>query len=102
MARFDVYRPTGLPAQLVVDVQTDVLSELESRIVVPLRPFEPKAGEHVDRLMPVLDIDGQAFLLVTTDLGMVPTRILGQATTNVEAQHRDTITAAMDFLVQGF
>lgn len=102
MARFDVYRPSGLPAQFAVDVQSDILSELESRVVIPLAPVDAAAREVVDRLKPVLEIDGLDFLLVTTDLGMVPNNILGRAFTNIEAEHRDTITAAMDFLFQGY
>ncbi len=101
MVRFDVYRPTGLPARLAVDVQSDVLSDLDSRVVIPLRPFVPSAGEAVYKLMPVLDIEGENYLLVTTDIAMVPNRLLGRPITNIEAEHRDTITAAMDFLFQG-
>lgn len=102
MARFDVYRPTGRPATLAVDVQSDVLSELDSRVLIPLRPLDASAQESAHRLVPVLEIDGGDYLLVTTDIAMVPCRFLGQPVGNIEAEHRDTITAAMDFLFQGF
>ncbi|WP_297732442.1 CcdB family protein [uncultured Maricaulis sp.] len=102
MARFDVYRPTGRPASWLVDVQSSLLGELESRVGIPLVPVEDGRQETIDRLMPVLDIEGRDFVLVTTDIAMVPTRLLGTPVTNIEAEHRDTITAAMDFLFQGY
>lgn len=102
MARFDVLRPFGRPAQYAVDVQSDVLSDLDTRAVIPLEPVSPGAGPEIERLMPVLNIDGQDFLLVTTDIAMVPSRLLGPAVTNVEAEHSDTITTAIDFLFQGY
>ena len=102
MARFDVYQPTGRPASLAVDVQSDVLSELDSRVLIPLRPLDASTQEAAHRLVPVLEIDGRDYLLVTTDIAMVPCRLLGPPVANIEAEHRDTITAAMDFLLQGF
>jgi toxin CcdB len=102
MARFDVYRPTGRPASWLVDVQAGLLSDLESRVGIPLVPAKGGRQDAIDRLMPVLTIDGQDFVLVTTDIAMVPTRLLGSPVTNIEADHRDTITAAMDFLFQGY
>lgn len=102
MARFDVYRPTGRPASWLVDVQSGLLSDLESRVGIPLVPAEGGRQDAIDRLMPILGIEGQNFVLVTTDIAMVPTRLLGSPITNIETEHRDTITAAMDFLFQGY
>jgi toxin CcdB len=102
MARFDVYRPVGRPANWLVDVQSGLLSDLESRVGIPLVPVQVGQQNAIDRLMPVLSIKGQHFVLVTTDIAMVPTRLLGAPITNIEAEHRDTITAAMDFLFQGY
>lgn len=102
MARFDVYRPTGLPARYAVDVQSDILSELSSRVVIPLFPVQSSSERPLEKLKPVLTIEGQDFILATTDLGMVPTLALGKPVANVEAEHREVITAAMDFLFDGY
>ncbi len=102
MARFDVYRPTGRTANWLVDVQSGLLSELESRVGIPLLPLESGRQDAIDRLMPVLGIEDRDFVLVTTDIAMVPTRLLGAPVTNIEAEHRDTITGAMNFLFQGY
>ena len=40
--------------------------------------------------------------MVTTDLGVIQRHELGRRLTNVEADHRDTIMAAVDFLLTGF
>jgi hypothetical protein len=44
VARFDVYRFQSRAAPLVVDVQTDILSDLASRGVVPPAPADRAAA----------------------------------------------------------
>lgn len=58
MARFDVYRPVGRPANWLVDVQSSLLSDLDSRVGIPLVPAQSGRHDAIDRLMPVLTIDG--------------------------------------------
>ncbi len=50
MARFDVYRFPSKSAPLVVDVQSDILGELNSRVVIPLVPVTKAASEELPRL----------------------------------------------------
>ncbi len=102
MARFDVYElkaPTGGP--LVVDVQADLLDALRTRVVVPLLPLAEAEGEVTARLKPVIDVAGDAYVLITTDLGVVPTAVLGDRVASIEGQ-RQAVTDALDFLFQGF
>jgi toxin CcdB len=60
MARFDVLRTAD--GAYVVDYQSDMLSHLQTRFVIPLMPpeLEPKISE---RLNPAFDIDGQRYVL---------------------------------------
>ena len=102
MARFDVYRlkvETAVP--LVVDVQADLLEILRTRVVVPLLPFVEAEQEVAARLKPIIDIAGDDHVLMTTDLGALPSVALGERVASVE-QHRQIITDALDFLFQGF
>ncbi|RMB04874.1 CcdB family protein [Eilatimonas milleporae] len=102
MARFDVHRYPGKTAPMVVDVQADLLSDLNTRVVVPLVPHAQAANEALPRLKPVLEIDGQAYILMTTDIAALPERSLGQCVANLEAHYREDIIGALDFLFQGF
>jgi len=63
--RVDVYPSPGkLRTGYVVDVQADLLSELETRVVVPMLPEElaPKAARGLN---PAFDIDGHPHRMLT-------------------------------------
>ena len=102
MSRFDVYKmKAGATVPLVVDVQADLLEGLRTRVVIPLLPLAEAENETTAWLKPILDIAGEPHVLMTTDLGAVPTAALGEWTASVEPQ-RQVIVDALDFLVQGF
>jgi len=105
MARFDVYANTGGHAATtpyLLDVQSDLLDGLDSCMVIPLRSIEhfPKVKVPT-RLTPVLSIEGKDFLLETPKMGAVPRRALKSPVTSL-ADEQAQITAALDFLFQGF
>ncbi len=105
MARFDVYVNTGSHASTtpyLLDVQSDLLAGLDSRMVVPLRHLAqfPKVKLPF-QLMPVFNIEGVDCLMETPKMGAVPQRILKLPILSLAASH-DQITAALDFLFQGY
>ena len=105
MARFDVYAHTGSHADrtpYLLDVQSDLLDGLDSRVVIPLRSLEhfPKVRLPA-RLTPVLTIEGKDCLLETPKMGAVPLRVLRSPVTSL-ARAQEQITAALDFLFQGY
>ena len=103
MARFDVYRFGLAQAPLVVDVQSNPLASLKSRVVIPLIPApDGQSVQELPRLKPILTVAGGAYVLMTTDLAAVSTAQLGEFVTNIEAGHRDAVTTALDFLFFGF
>lgn len=102
MARFDVYRAVGRRGSLMVDVQADLLSDLNTRVIVPLIRIEEAGDNATPRLRPVIQIDNRQYVLSPTDIAAIPTRYLGQPVANLETDHRDTITNALDFLFQGY
>ena len=100
MARFDVHTFRG-SVPLVMDVQADLLSDLHTRVVIPLIP-EAKAQKAIlSRLTPILQIKGKKYVLMTTDIGTIRAKELGGVTGNLKS-YRHEITAALDFLFQGF
>lgn len=101
MARFDLYRVEGWRIPLMVDVQADHLDELSSRIVIPLRRFDSDVAPGITRLKPVLRLPIGDHVLETPDIGSLPCIAIGRPVGNI-AEHRDQITAAIDFLFQGF
>lgn len=105
MARFDVYANTGRHANTtpyLLDVQSDLLDGLGSRMVIPLRSLKhfPKV-KLSNRLTPVLRIEGGDYLLETPKMGAVPQRVLKSPVASL-AEEQIQIIAAVDFLFQGY
>lgn len=101
MARLDVYPTPGRTAPgYVVDVQSDLLSDLASRVVVPLLP-ETSIGVAAARLNPIFEIDGKRHVLIVQSIATVPRRELRGPVASLKDE-RDTILAAIDFLLTGF
>ena len=101
MARFDLYRVNDWPVPLMVDVQAEILGGIASRVVIPLRLVDQGKEPPMPRLKPLLVIGDQHYLLLTSDIGAQALHRLGKPVGNIK-EHRDTITSAMDFLLQGF
>jgi toxin CcdB len=99
MARFHVYRLRHSGA-LVLDLQADILSDLQTRNVVPLlSPGE--ISRLIARLNPTFEIGGQPYVMATQFMGVVAISELGGGVADLTG-NADAITAATDFLFQGF
>ncbi len=98
MARFDVYAsPDG--GGYLLDVQADLLSSLNTRVVVPLMPVNA-APSPAKRLNPVFDIHNEGHVMVTQFLSAVPASILKTPISSF-ALHDTEITGALDMLATG-
>jgi len=99
MARFEVFaNPVG--AGYVLDVQADVLSELNTRIVVPLLPLA-QAPVPAQRLNPVFNIGDEQHVMVTQFMAAVPRALLRSPVTSLMGQDNE-IMAALDMMLVGF
>ncbi|MDA9722028.1 CcdB family protein [Luminiphilus sp.] len=99
MARFDVYRNAAGEGYLL-DVQSDLLAGLSTRVVGPLMPVA-LAPRPAERLNPVFQFDGDTVVMVTQFLAAVPQKELGRSLGSLEA-FSDDISAALDMLFLGF
>lgn len=105
MARFDVYPNTGPHAANIpylLDVQSDLLQGLETRVVVPLRRLDRFPTTRIpERLSPVFEIAGVTCLMETPKLAAVPLKLLKTPVASL-AQQQHAITGALDFLFHGY
>lgn len=99
MARFDIFENEG-GAGYLLDVQTDLLSGLNTRVVVPLLP-KSSASFPAQRLNPVFNIEGQELVMVTQYMAAVPESELRSGVGSL-AEQQDEISAALDMLFLGF
>src|SRR5689334_4836481 len=104
MAQFDVHRnpnpATRARIPYLLDVQSDLLSLLGTRIVVPLCGADALPGGPAERLNPTLQVEGRKLFLLTQELAGVPRKALGTRVANL-ASDRDAIVAAVDLAITG-
>jgi toxin CcdB len=100
MAKYDIHARRDGGAGLLLDVQADLLSELNTRLVVPLLP-EDEAPRPATRLNPLLVVDGRRWVMVTQFAAAVLTRELGPTVASLRHE-ADAVDGAVDMLVIGF
>lgn len=105
MARYDVYSNPGdsmSSTPYLLDVQSDLLDGLDTRMVIPLRNLgKYRNVELPTQLTPILRVQGEDYLLETPKMAAVPVRVLRSSLESLSGEH-DTITGAIDFLFHGF
>jgi toxin CcdB len=105
MPQFTAYQNQNVQTQklfpLLLDVQTDLLDELQTRVVVPLASADKSAAKQISRLTPLLDIDGEDYLMLTPQFAGINKNEFGKAVADLSSS-RTQIVAALDFLVTGF
>lgn len=99
MARLDVHSRLGGEAGFLLDVQANLLSGLNTRLVVPLL-LEGDAPKPAGRLNPIFDIAGERVVMVTQFASAVHVSELGTAVATLHDRH-ETVMAALDLLVTG-
>ncbi|MAZ16964.1 MAG: plasmid maintenance protein CcdB [Ahrensia sp.] len=98
MARYRVYRIGD--GELVLDVQSNIVDGLDTRVVAPLIPIE-RASIPADRLNPIFELDGLSYSMMTEFLSSVPASMLHETGHELSREH-DRIVAALDMLFHGF
>lgn len=84
----------------LLNVQSDLIEETETRVVIPLHPVG-RGGEPVmSSLSPVLDIAGRQHVLMTPLIAGVGLARLGRPVADL-SQERPIIMAALDLLISG-
>lgn len=100
--RYHVYalkNPKSGHTPYVLDVQSDLLAGLRSRVVAPLRRASTvDAREIMQGLMPTLLIGGEAFVLVPQEMASVPLAQLQNVVADLSAES-GAILNALDRLL---
>lgn len=104
MPQFAVHRnrnqATKARFPLLLDVQSDLLAPLATRVVVPLTPAGTAQRSAMDTLTPTCRVDGKDYLMMTPQLAAISVRELGPAVDDLSSQ-RATMLAALDMLFTG-
>ncbi len=101
--QYTVYRNTSNSRDYpyLLDVQSDIIGELNTRLVIPLFPLDQFKERPAQRLNPVVSVKGTNYLLMTNEMASVRRSMLGAEVISMQEQ-RHTIKNAIDFLLDGF
>lgn len=104
MAQFDVYRNTNASTRAripyLLDVQSDLLEPLATRVVVPLARPEVLGGKLAERLSPLFRVEGRNVAMLTPELAGVSRKLLGERVASLVGE-RQSIVAALDLVFTG-
>jgi toxin CcdB len=104
MAQFDVCtNPNPASAKRIpylLDVQSDLLNSLATRVVVPLATLETLGNKPAQYLNPEFAVEGRRLVMLTQEMAGVPAKRLGPVISNF-AGHRAEIVRALDVVLSG-
>lgn len=104
MGQFSVYKNPNPVTQdrypYLLDIQSDLLAELKTTVVIPLSPAKIFASISLSRLNPTLVLEGEGFIAMTQDIAGVDRSELGAQVRDL-SEHRSDIISAVDFLISG-
>ena len=83
-----------------VDVQNSLLSDLNTRLVIPFAKPSSLNNTEVERLCPLIPINGNNYVLLSHQLTSVPISALSKEEVSIES-FRYEILDAIDMLITG-
>ena len=104
MAQFDVYvnpsKTNRFAYPYLVDIQNPVISDIATRIVIPLGNAGLFKNKTMKGLTLEVEYEGERLLLLTPQIASVPAKVLKSPIGSLE-HLRDNIVSALDFAVTG-
>ncbi len=104
MAQLDVYinpsKRTLVIFPYIVDIQDSVISEIASRIVIPLGKMENFKNEKMKGLTPEVTYEGERLLLLTPQIASMPSKLLKNPMGSLSHMRKEII-ASLDFATTG-
>jgi len=104
MPQFGIYRnanpATRTAYPFLLDVQSDLIADLGTRVVAPLSLASSMKGKVIRTLMPIFAIEGKQYAMLTPQLAGISVKQLGTKVTEL-SERRGEILAALDLLITG-
>jgi toxin CcdB len=104
MAQFKAYenpnKATRKTYPYLLDIQTNLLDELRTTVVIPLSPSALVGAAAITKLCPVLKIEGKSYVALTQQMAGIDRKILGKEVCDL-SRYRSEIVAALDFIISG-
>ena len=105
MGQFSVFNNKNAESKgrypLLLDVQSELLASLETRLVVPLAPAADYKGKAMTTLTPSFEIDQKSYVKLTHQMAGIARSEMGVEVADL-SNHRQDIISAIDLLITGF
>ena len=85
----------------LLDVQSSLLSNLNTRLVIPLSPVESFNNQLIKNVNISIRIQNKDYILLTQQMAAIPESMLGDEVVCCDDQRHD-ILGCIDFLITGF
>jgi len=104
MSQFTVYKNknsgTNKTFPFILDIQSDLLDQLRTTIVIPLGKYSTVKDQVITKLCPILEINGTRYAALTQQLAGIDRTLLGAKVTNI-SDCRSEIIDAIDLIISG-
>lgn len=103
MTQYVIYRNKSASKDRVpylLDVQSNLLSDLGTRIVIPLYGIKYAKNMAMTTLTPEFEVEGKKFILMTPQMAGISVKDIGAEVVSAESRRYD-ILAAIDLLITG-
>lgn len=104
MAQFDVYinpsKNSRKTYPYIIDIQNALISDIATRVVIPLGKLSHFKNEKMDGLTPAIEYENEQYILLTPQISSMSSNLLKTPVGSVESL-RDKIIAAIDFAITG-
>jgi len=104
MSQFDVYiNPSKKSCEAypyIIDIQNALISDIATRIVIPLGKLSHFRNEQMDGLTPLIEYENTQYILLTPQIASMPSKLLRNPVGSI-ASLSDDIIAAIDFAITG-
>ena len=104
MSQFTVYANANQNTKemypLLLDIQSNLISEIKTRVVIPLVIKENSFSTQITNLNPIITINKKEYLLLTQQIAGIHISQLGKEVADV-SKNRMLIIDAIDFIITG-
>ena len=104
MAQYQIYENLNPNSKhtypFLIDVQTTLLTDLETRIVIPVVLKNKFSKGIIKNLNPIIVINKKEYVIITQQISGIPSKQLGSSICDCLTS-RQEILAAIDFLITG-
>ncbi len=104
MSQFDVFTNPSTKSRetypYIIDVQNALISDIATRMVIPLGKLSHFKNEQMHGLTPLIEYKSEQYILLTPQIASMKSKLLKNPVGSI-ASLRNEIIAAIDFAITG-